>query len=88
MTENVQVENTINSGNSCGGWRWGGGGVGGGENKFCKPNSRELYQVSNCLLYGEYDVLKGWQILILYIYNFQIRQRSYKNAYKVIFLNI
>ena len=66
MTENVQVENTINSGNSCGGWRWGGGGGvgGGGENKFCKPNSRELYQVSNCLLYGEYNVLKGWQILI------------------------
>ena len=61
MTENVQVENTINSGNSCGGWRWGGGG---GENKFCKPNSRELYQVSNCLLYGEYNVLKGWQIII------------------------
>ena len=43
---------------------WVGGGGGGGENKFCKPNSRELYQVSNCLLYGEYNVLKGWQILI------------------------
>ena len=40
MTENGQVENTINPGNSCGGWRWG------RENKFCKPNSRELYQVS------------------------------------------
>ena len=85
MTENAQVENTINSGNSCGGWRWV------RENKFCEPNSRELYQVSNCLLYGEYNVLKGWQILIfiyIYIYNFQIRQRSYKNSYKVIYLNI
>ena len=53
MTEKVQVENTINLGKQLRRVEVG------ERDHIWKLNSREMYRVSNCLLYGEYNVSKG-----------------------------